>query len=83
MPHHPGEHTYNWSDLTGKEGVGLRVTGQAPSDRAGSRWHVVHGRCGHTEIIHGVHLRAMFKNQTKPRKCRVCFPKGARAGESL
>ncbi len=83
MPHHSGEHTYNFADLTGQQGAGLLVTAQAPSDRAGSRWNVVHVRCGHYETIAGVQLRAMFKNQKKPRRCRVCSPKGARAGDPL
>jgi hypothetical protein len=80
MAHHSGEHTYNFTDLMGKEGAGIRVVSQAPSDKTGSRWHVAHVKCGHTEILHGTKIRALFKNQKAPRRCRECFPKGRRIG---
>lgn len=74
MPHHPGERTYNWTDLTGTQTAGIRVLGVAPSSSRGSQWFVEHTRCGHREILLGTKIRAMRK-QVRARIFRICFPK--------
>ncbi len=74
MPHHLGERTYNWTDLTGERTAGVHVLGVAPSISRGSQWFVEHIRCGHRETLAGTKIRAMRKQQ-RDRICRICFPK--------
>lgn len=84
MPHAPGERTYNFVDLTDDIIAGMTVVRQTTSsDRgAGTRWVVRHVKCGHEEIVLGGQLREMKRKPPhKPRRCRVCFPKGWRAGD--
>jgi hypothetical protein len=75
MPHQTGEVTYNYVDMTGRSGLGIRVLTKAKSTKQGACWFVEHIACGHQEVIPGIRLREIFKHQKSKRRCRDCAPK--------
>lgn len=79
MPHHPGERTYNFIDLTGRVLAGVQVLERVPA-KSGAAWTVRH-RCGHTRVFKTSRIRENEKFGRELR-CTLC-PKGKTSGTHL